>query len=372
MYLSTLAISQFRNISSLKLKLNPEFNFIFGKNAQGKTSLMEAIYYLSALKSFRTTARDDLIRKGAAAAKLSAMFEKDDLNWEIEITLTEADRDVKLNQKKPQTRQQYHDLIPVVLFEPHDIYLFRGSPSVRRQYLNRALFLQQPGFLALLRDYDQVISQKNRLLKERRDPELIHVWNERLVELGSQLTHLRLSWLESLHKILEQEYTALSHSHEKLRLCYKPKQSWFDPEKNLSQTELKEALLEKLTEMRQDEVDRRESLVGPHRDDFQACLGDRELGAFGSQGENRSAIIALKLAQLKLYAEKFQKTPLFLLDDVASELDESRCQYLFSYLKNESTQVFLTTTENRIQGPDFKGHSSSFLVENGTVSQLEI
>lgn len=372
MYLKTLALQQFRNISSLTLELNPEFNFIFGKNAQGKTSIVEAVYYLSTLKSFRTTARDELIRKGDAFAKISALFEKDDLNWEIDIHLAKAGRDVWLNKKKPQNRQQYHDLIPVVLFEPHDIYLFRDSPSVRRQYLNRAVFLQEPGFVTLLRDYEQVIAQKNKLLKERGSSELIQIWNDRLIEFGSELTRLRLDWFHAIQEVLATEYAVLSRSHEKLRLQYRPKQGWFDPENNPTQIELREALVEKILAMRQEESDRRESLVGPHRDDFQAFLGDRELGAFGSQGENRSVVIALKLAQLKLYAEKFKKTPLFLLDDVASELDESRCQYLFSYLKNESTQVFLTTTENRLQGPDFKGHSSSFLVENGTVSQLQL
>jgi len=373
MHLRTLTLKNFRNFISQKFQFNPEFNFIFGKNAQGKTNIMEAIFYLSELKSFRTSNRHDLITNEADFTKIEASFEKQELNWDILITLSSTERKVLLNNKKPQSRQEYYELIPLILFEPRHIYLFRDSPAQRRQYLNRALYVQDVGFLRLMRDYDKVVSQKNRVLKDSFDLSLLDVWNEKLIELGSQIIFLRLKWFHEIKEYLAVEYKALSQGPERFHLGYKPARDLLTDYANPAQLlpqELKEILGAKVADKRNDEINRRETLVGPHRDDFHAFLDDRHLGQYGSQGENRSAVIALKLAQLKMYAHKFQRTPLFLLDDVASELDEDRCQYLFSYLQNESTQVFLTTTENNVRGANFKGHATSFLVERGQVSVI--
>lgn len=374
MHLKTLSLQNFRNIGNINLDLNPEFNFIFGRNAQGKTNLIEAIYYLSALKSFRTTSRSELIQDGSAFARIEGDFVKDDLTWKIEMILTSRDRQVLLNQKKPESRSRYYDLIPLILFEPRHIYLFRDSPSQRREYLSRAVFLNDASFLSVSRDYEKVVSQKNKLLKEGRDLGLLDVWNEQIVDLGATIMEKRLSWFRNVQGQLIQEYQSLTNLSQVLDLIYVPSQNLLCEDEifsaSLCRQDFMTLLSDKLKEKRHEEMARAESLVGPHRDDFYASLNGRHLGHFGSQGENRSAMIALKLTQLKIYAQRHHKTPLFLLDDVASELDEFRCQYLFSYLKNENAQVFLTTTENRIQGKGFAGHASSFLVENGGVSLL--
>lgn len=374
MHLKELALKQFRNISSQTVTLNPEFNFIHGRNAQGKTNIIEAIYYMAELKSFRTSNRHDLVQHNQDFASIQGVFEKDDMSWDIQIHLSHDGRKILLNQKAPKSRKDYYEMIPLILFEPKHIYLFRDSPSKRRDYLNRALYLQDASFLKLIRDYEKVITQKNRALKDRMDASLIDVWNDQLVDLGSQIIQLRFQWFHQLESLLADEYQQLSHSGERFRLDYQPGQglaaefvSGAVPELS----EIQQALQDKLAEKRYAESERRESLVGPHRDDFVAFFDERHVGQYGSQGENRSAIIALKLAQLKMFAQKYQKTPLFLLDDVASELDEHRCQYLFSYLRDEQTQVFLTTTENKIaQAPEYQGHASSYLLENGSIGQV--
>lgn len=369
MHLKTLKINDFRNLKALTLPFHPQFNFIYGKNGQGKTNIMEAIYYLSALKSFRTSERTDLIGRHQDFAKIDAVFEKDDLSWDISIVLTPENRQVLLNGKKPAARKTYHELIPLILFEPRHIYLFRDSPTGRRHYLNRATFLQDTSYLQDLLDYEKVISQKNRLLKERRDDGMLTVYDEQIATLGARLILARLHWFKAINSVLAVEYKAISHTNEALQLIYRPCQNLISSDSVLL-ADLQNLLLEKIAEKKNDEMERRESLVGPHRDDFVALLNDRDLGDFGSQGENRSAIIALKLSQLKVFAQKYAKTPLFLLDDVASELDESRCNYLFSYLRDESTQVFITTTEHRVGGVDFKDRAKSFWVECGRVNSL--
>jgi len=368
MHLKKLFLKQYRNISSDEFTFNPEFNFIYGKNAQGKTNLIEAIYYLAELKSFRTTNKNELIQKNALASNLTANFEKDELAWDISITLSSKERKVLLNNKAPKNRKEYYELIPLILFEPRHIYVFRDSPSKRRQYLNRALYIQDVSFLSLLKDYEKALSQKNRLLKDNGDPSLITIWNDKLVSLGAEILFKRLQWFKDMKVFLEEEYKSLSHTGEVFHLNYVSTIGSFEESTTLAEIEV--AYKEKFIERSFDEQLRRETLVGPHRDDFISLLDERSVGDYGSQGENRSAVIALKLAQLKMFAQKYKKTPLFLLDDVASELDEDRCQYLFSYLRDEKTQVFLTTTENHIKNDTYKGHANSYLVENGSVSQI--
>ncbi|MFH1356557.1 MAG: DNA replication/repair protein RecF [bacterium] len=370
MHLKTLTLKSFRNIHNQTLEFNPEFNFIFGKNAQGKTNLIEAIYYLAELKSFRTTNRQDLIQKDAAFANVQGLFEKDSMSWDLSVLLTENERRVLLNQKKPKSRNHYYGLIPLILFEPRHIYLFRDRPSQRRQYLNRALYIQHVQNLNLFRDYDKVVAQKNRLLKEGRNLDSLEVWNEQQAYLGGQIIYKRLEWLQDVRKYLASEYRAISNTTEVLALHYKSSLDMVNESEGelLAQDTIVEGLRAKLATVFSEEMMRRESIIGPHRDDFLAYIGSRHLGHYGSQGENRSAVIALKLSQLKMFTDKHNKAPLFLLDDVASELDEERCRYLFSYLKSESTQVFLTTTDSTLHVANFAGHATSFFVEKGTVS----
>lgn len=363
MHLKLLTIKNFRNIASANLEFSPEFNFFFGKNAQGKTNLIEAIFYLSQLKSFRTHNRAELIRSGAAESCLGAQFAKDDLTWEIALIVTEAERQVTLNNKAPGRNGEYAKLIPLILFEPRHIYLFRDSPAKRREYLNRALYLHDVGFIELWRDYEQVLRQKNKLLKESGRADLLSLWDEKLVALGSEIVWRRAQWFREMAAYLTREYRELTHTREGFALTYRPCVPADE------QAQIAAAFFAQLKLRSGEERERREAIVGPHRDDFVAHLDGRALGDFGSQGENRSAVVALKLAQLKLFAAKFAKVPLFLLDDVASELDPTRCDTLFSYLAQEHTQVFITTTSEGPLSPLYCGHAKGFFVENGTLAQ---
>ena len=371
MRLITLTTKNFRNLAPQTLIFHHEFNFIFGKNAQGKTNIIEAIAYISDLKSFRSVNKADLIQTGAAFASLKARVQQDERDYEIAVSLTPAERQVLVNAKRATSQRDYHSILPTILFEPRHIYLWRDTPSHRRQYLGRAMSLINPVHTTLLHDYDRVISQKNRLLKDRAPYSQIDVWNQQIVELGSRIIKQRSQWTNDISSLIAQEYESLSHSGETLSLKYEPSNHLIAPTLDqiaLTEADIKMLLAQKIAERTTDEMERRESLVGPHRDDLRALLDKRDMGQFGSQGENRTAVIALKLAQLKMYVEQHGAPPLFLLDDVASELDEKRCTSLFSYLRDEHTQVFITTTENRMHGVDYSHHASFFEVENGNVT----
>lgn len=372
MLLQNLKLKHFRNFGDLEVPLHPHFNFIFGKNAQGKTNLIEALFYLSGLKSFRATNKEELIQNGQEFSKIETCLQKEDLTWNISITLTPQNKQVLVNGKRPQKYRDYFALIPAILFEPRHIYLFRDTPSERRIDLDRSLSLMDATYLDLLQNYKQVISHKNKILKEGVGYNLIEeIWNEKLIDLGSQIIFKRLEWFDEIKTFLTDEYRAISGTKENFALVYHSK-IFSDVEcESIEQGVIREKLKNFLRGQFQEEVRRRESLIGPHRDDFRGLLNERNLSQCASQGENRSAVIALKLAQLKMFEKKFEKAPIFLLDDVASELDETRASYLFSYLRDEAAQVFLTTTENDLIHKEYQGRSYIFLIEEGTVSVLD-
>jgi len=361
-FLQNIHLKNFRNFQNENLNFHPRFNLIIGKNAQGKTNILEAIYYLSYLNSFRTSSKKDLIYYQNEECVLQAQFLKNGLSYNINHSLGKQ-KGLKLNGKKPKLYDEYLGLVPVLLFEPKDVYLFRDSPGTRRKFLNRAIFLQKPELVRLIRDYENIVQQKNRLLKESGfGDEHIEVWNDRLVTVGAKLMRERLDWICEVNGLLPTEYENVSGSDEKLTLVYKANVVC---EKNDDEATLATRINQALSEKRNEERRRGEALVGPHRDDWQVCLYDRIVGDFGSQGENRSAIIALKSAQIHMFEKKFGEPPLFLLDDVASELDPTREKSLFEYLRSTQGQVFISTTEPAHVEPYFCGEGTSFLVEAG-------
>lgn len=372
MRLDTLTTKNFRNLALQTLTFHPEFNFIFGKNAQGKTNLIEAISYLSELKSFRSTHKSELICTGSDFATLKAKVRNDQNDTDLSITLTHDKREILVNGKSPRSHRDYHTILPTIIFEPRHIYLFRDSPSQRRQYLNRAICLLNPGQVTLLRDYDRVVAQKNRLLKDKAPVSLTEIWNQQIVELGTKIIRQRHEWVTAMSQQLDIEHKSLSHAQETCSLNYEPARRMNLRSLDIAtmtDADIKALLSQRLKECVFEEYERREALVGPHRDDMCVSLNTRNVGQFGSQGENRTVVIALKLAQLKMFAAQNGYAPLFLLDDVASELDETRRDYLFSYLSQEHAQVFITTTEKPTSPENMQNRCLFFNVKSGCVEQ---
>ncbi|MBI4412034.1 MAG: DNA replication/repair protein RecF [Deltaproteobacteria bacterium] len=368
MHLKSLLLKNFRNYRDQQVQLHSNFNFIFGKNAQGKTNLLEAIYYLGYLKSFRTSTRDHLLSRGGSTAVIEADVDIPPISHQIRILFEAKKREVWLNKKRPQLFRDYYGLVPILLFEPGEVYLFRESPSQRRRFMNQAVFLDYPPSLKTLRAYDEVLAQKNRILKEGGGSVALEIWNEQLVQLGARIIRQRIEWIQKMSGEMEGEYRNLSLGGEKVMIRYDSSVPVLD--KEMSEEKILEALRLTVREKEGEEKRRGESVVGPHRDDFSLIIDDRSVGEFGSQGENRSAIIALKLSQIKLYEKEHQKTPIFLLDDVVSELDLGRTQGLFSTLQTTPGQVLITATEKSKLLSNFKEKGAYFLVEAGEVRVL--
>lgn len=359
MHLKNIRLQNFRNFASQSIQFHPKFNLIVGKNAQGKTNLLESIYFLSHLKSFRPSHRDDLIQTPNPFSLIWAEVQKEAVTHEIKIQIEAHSRRVLLNGKTPHLYEDYYGFLPCLLFEPREVYLFRDSPSERRRTIARALFLEDPASLKTHREYENVVLQKNRLLKDGRSlHSQLPIWNEKQAQLGAEILYKRFEWIRKINQILGLEYQRISKNNQMLVLQYQSK--WFE-----ASCDIPKRFMEVLDQKKEEEIARRESLVGPHRDDWNATIDDKWVGVLGSQGENRSAIIALKSAQIRLFEETHGVSPIFLLDDVASELDQSRTEALFDYLKLAHGQVFLTTTEPSVKSSFQEGET--YFVEEGKI-----
>lgn len=370
MHISSLNLSHFRNYSRLNTEFHPHFNWLVGKNGQGKTNLVEALYYLSCLSSFRSSQKDNLIHKGCEDATLSCSLNRAEGSYELKITLGETRRILQVNGKKPSFLRDYYGILPLLLFEPRDVYLFRGSPADRRRFINRAVFLQNPEFATILKEYDTILSHKNRLLKEGGVfalPDQLPIWNEKLAQTGAQIMFARLQWLKAISKLVAEGYQNIAGRTEDLVFDYHSKICGsIDVTGEALAANLKSALVE----YEKIEILRREAIIGPHRDDLIARLNGESLGQIGSQGENRSVLIAIKSSQVQLFYQKNKIPPIFILDDVASELDQNRLEALFAYLKTTEGQVFLTSTQPLAESYKMGTSGRSFMVEEGHVRVL--
>lgn len=377
MFCQRLHLKNFRNLKNESVPFNPHFNVIFGKNGQGKTNLIEAIYFLSHLKSFRTSTQADLFATRESSAFIEGEVGNGNINHQIRLELCGNQRTVFLNEKKPALIAEYYGLLPVVLFEPWEVYLFREPPAARRRFIDRALFLENPFILKLVKKYAEVVRQKNRLLKELKElkekpggvfKEECQVWDEQVASLGGDIVYERLLWMSRLKEHLCAEYRSITSGTEEVTVQYRSA-SLQDRSGDgvVPRDKLKQIILSHIEEMRFEEQRRRESLVGPHRDDWILFIDGKAVGSFGSQGENRSAVIAIKSSQVKMFMEKQKRAPLFLMDDVISELDKNRGEILLDTLKKSAGQVFLTTTEPSKISNTYSENSSAFLIEGGVI-----
>lgn len=350
MHLNSIELTNYRSYDKNKFTFHPHYNFIVGQNGRGKTNLIEAIYYLSFLKSFRTSDKRDLLKDQTKITQIAASLLRQDLSYDILITFDENQKRIlRLNGKNPKLYEDYYGLVPVLLFEPRDVYLFRETPSLRRKYINRALFLDNPLVLKKQLSYEKIIEQRNHLLKEPMvGPADMEIWNLKMAALGSEIIYERLGWISRLSEFIKQEWHALTGSKKMIDLGYSCsflKDTLTTDMIQMSLADIQKHFMNAFAPLWPQEKRRRESLIGPHRDDWWIQLNEEPVGTRGSQGENRLVLLALKGAQLSLFEQEHAFSPLFILDDVMSELDTNHAERLITSLKERGGQVFLTTTD---------------------------
>jgi len=342
-----------RNLKPVTLSPRERFNVFVGDNGQGKTNLLEAIYAVATLRSFRTAKLAELIAFGAPgsddaaarSARIGARVLKDELTRVYELAIVPGGRRVTLDGKAARPLARYFGGFNVVVFTPEDLGLPRGSPGDRRRFLDRAVFNLRAEYLAQMQDYEKVIKQRNTVLKMAgqgalmppRVNELLEVYDAQLVPLALSVANARAEMVERVSGELAPAFANITRTGLTARARYVSKIAG-------SSTETVETLLR---EGRVKDLATCATQTGPHRDDLAFELDERDAGAFASQGQLRAIMLAWKSAELAVLARAHGDRPILLLDDVSSELDPARNQYLFEHLAEGAGQCFITTTDGR-------------------------
>ena len=347
MRLCEIELRDYRNYVNLKLDFDPGVNLIVGDNAQGKTNLLEAIAYLGSGKSFRAQKTAEMVRFGSEFAEISGAVFSQERQQQLRWLLFPGARPRQLykNGAKQKTAADIHGIMSTVLFCPEDLMVLKTGSAPRRRLGDQALCQLRPNYDAALAEYNRILEQKNRILKDRHEnPALLEIlpeYNSRLCQIGALLISYRARFYESLGKAAGEYHSQFSGGAEDFCLEYKTVSTVKDPFATVS--ELNQWLLEHLESHYRAELESSQCLTGPHKDDFSVSLSGIDLKAYGSQGQTRTAAISLKLAQRELMRRESGEEPVLLLDDVLSELDPGRQDFVLN--KIVSGQVFITCCE---------------------------
>ena len=347
MKLQKLQLYDFRNYEEINLELDPGVNLILGENAQGKTNLLEAVGYLSTGKSFRTAKTQELIRFGADFADLQADVFSQGREQSIRAILFTGrrPRQLFLSGVKQKSAAALPGVLTTVLFCPEDLLVLKGGSLARRRLIDNALCQLRPGYAAALLEYGKLLESKSRILKDYREkPDLLAPlpeFNDRLAQVGAIIIAHRARYLDALGEAASEYHHAFSAGREQLRLEYHTVSTVTDP--FAAKTEILEQILSHQESHYRAELDTGQCLTGPHKDDFDALLGDIPIKAYGSQGQTRTAAISLKLSERELLRRDTQEEPVLLLDDVLSELDAARQDFVLNQIT--SGQVLITCCE---------------------------
>lgn len=364
MRVEQLSLYDFRNYSRLQLNFDPGVNLIQGENAQGKTNLLEAIVYLGSGRSWRTQKTGELIRFGADFADLQAGVASQQRQQSIRWLLFPGrPRQLFRNGAKKKTAADIAGMLNTVLFCPEDLTVLKAGSAGRRRLTDQALCQLRPHYEAALGEYQRILEQKTRILKDREEnPGLLEIlpeYNTRLCRVGALLISYRARFLNSMAELAEEYHRSFSGGKEEFLLEYQTVSTVTDPFAEVSV--LEGQLMDHLQSHSRAELAACQCLTGPHKDDFSVTLSGVELKAFGSQGQVRTATISLKLAQRALLERSTGELPVLLLDDVLSELDPRRQDFVLNQIAGG--QVFITCCEPE----KFTKLGQTITISNGTV-----
>lgn len=367
MYLNFLHLSFFRNFENQTLRFGPGFNIIVGDNAQGKTNILEAIALCAHGRSFRTSEWRDMIMHGEDGAAVDARVEGSSGTDALRVVL--ADPRKKFERNGKGTTPGGFTGLNAVLFAPEEILLLRTQPGARRKFIDTFIASFAKAHKKCVRNYESVIAQRNKLLsddevseKDRRAR--LEGWDEQLVSLGARIVLNRAEWTARLNETLPEHYGAIAQADGEARMCYEPHVGM--DELDGGPDAIMRKFKEELAARREDELIRRVTLVGPHRDDLVAHIGGGVVKRFASQGQHRSFVLALKIAEMEVHRAMTGDLPPLLLDDVASELDPERNRRFFEYVQNAQGQVFITTTRREDVKLKTRTDTTQFTVRGGT------
>ncbi|MCH4178427.1 MAG: DNA replication/repair protein RecF [Megasphaera sp.] len=345
MRISNIRLHQYRNYIDASISFSPSIILLYGQNGQGKTNLLEALYLGGIGKSYRGIADTDLIHWNQQQGSVILKFTRNNVEHQIKIILSkETRKEVWINETKVPQRELVGTLNEV-LFSPEDLQLIKGSPSLRRRFIDMEISQVSPSYYRQLLQYNRAISQRNLLLKQMKYEGIrpIEEWDRQISQLAASLVSQRLAALHKISFLTSIIHRRLTNGLENLALSYV--QPYFDSKKDNQNNRINsDWYYQKFQESLQEDVYRASTSVGPHRDDLAFAIGDADLKKYGSQGQQRTAVLSLKLSELEYVKSEIGEYPVLLLDDVMSELDQNRRQALLDFVRNR-IQTFITTTD---------------------------
>lgn len=330
---SNLELYNFRNYEYENISFYDGVNIIHGENGMGKTNILEAVYYFSYGRSFRSGGKE-VIKDGEKEARISLSFENSQRKLESDIKFLSGKRkEIYINEIELKKTSQLLGNFICVLFTPDEMGIIKGMPEVRRKFCDSSIMPLRPNYIKELIKYRNILAQKTALLKSRQY-ETLDIWNEKLAETGSRIMKLRESYIERINQKAREIQNEISGRKEELNLIYNPS------------VKLKENYLEKLTEYKEKEKENLFCMVGVHRDDIDIFINGKPAKNYASQGQIRTAVLSLKLAETEIIKEETGEYPVMLLDDILSELDKSRREFLISKIKGKQIIITCTDIEN--------------------------
>ena len=334
MYIEKIKLNNFRNYEQLELDLNKDINIIYGNNAQGKTNILEAIFLSSFGKSFRTNKEKEMIRFNEQSCLVEIFYQKKDRDGKVKIEIGNK-KQISLNGIKLKKLSELLGNINIVIFTPDDINILKDGPASRRRFLDMMIGQLRPNYVYNLNMYLKTIEQRNNYLRQIREEnkpeEMLEIWDENLAEYGEKIYIYRNEFIKKLLNKINNIHKNITDAKEEIRIEY------------LSNCDNKENYLKLLKERRKLDIIKGYTTKGIHRDDFVIYINDKEVSTYGSQGQNRTAVLSLKLSELQVVYDEIGEYPILLLDDFMSELDEVRRKNFLNNIKN--TQVILTGTD---------------------------
>ena len=365
MKITKMTLKKYRNYDNLEIYFNDNINIIIGDNAQGKTNLLESIYLLGVTRSFLSSSDKNLIMFNNKASLVKGELINNNGKFNLEILISESGKTVKINNKEVKKLSNYISLLNVIIFNSDSIRVFKDSPNSRRKYFNIEISQINKKYLKLLGDYNTILRQRNEFLKvinidKKNDIMYLDILNDKYVDLSLEIQKIRKGFIYKINTYLSQIFKYIT-GFEKLELKYVSNFNNLD----------KDMFIKKLNDNLYRDIQYKMTLIGPNRDDYYFLLNNKNLSLYGSQGQIRSAVLALKLSEVKLFIDITSDSPILLLDDMFSELDIDKRNNILKYLDG-NVQTIITTTDIKNINDELRKKANVYEIKNGKIISREI
>ncbi|WP_326911283.1 DNA replication/repair protein RecF [Sedimentibacter sp. MB31-C6] len=371
MIVNSLKLRDYRNLKEVNIDLDSVLNIFIGDNGQGKTNLLESIYLCSIGRTFRLNKESELINFEENKSLVELSLIKNNYKINIELILEKNKRkQVFINKVKLDKTSEMIGILNNVIFTPDDMKIIKGSPVERRKFINIDISQIKPKYKYLLAKYKKIITERNIILKnyctKPDNKDIINIWNDYLINIGTEIIYYRNEYINNLKKFTIDIYSDISGNKEKLDINYICN---IGNVNDMDKSDIKDLFRKKISSNFQQELQKCTTLYGPNKDDLSIKINGKECKYFGSQGQQRSAILAVKLAEIEIIKNEIGEYPILLLDDVLSELDSKRKGYLLNYIKNIQT-VITTTDDNDLYNLTKYSNKKNFYISEGKIGNI--